>query len=143
MVVPTALQTRHSISINAPAQKVWDAITTPELIKKWFFGVDTETDWTEGGPIVHRGEWKGKPYEDKGTILRFDAPRLLEHTHWSSMSGVPDSEDNYQTVSWALADKGGRTELTVSETNLPSEEAKSTSDASWPMVLDQLKKLVE
>ena len=34
-----------SITIGAPIDEVWKAITTPELIKQWFFGVDTESDW--------------------------------------------------------------------------------------------------
>src|SRR4029077_10504769 len=45
------IATRASIMVDAPAAKVWFALTTPELIKQWFFGVDTETDWTEGSPI--------------------------------------------------------------------------------------------
>jgi uncharacterized protein YndB with AHSA1/START domain len=35
-----------STTIDAPAQEVWKAITTPAVIKQWFFGVDTEL---EGG----------------------------------------------------------------------------------------------
>jgi uncharacterized protein YndB with AHSA1/START domain len=57
-----------SITISAPVEKVWAAITEPDLRKRWFFGVDTETNWQPGSPIVHRGEWEGKPYEDKGEI---------------------------------------------------------------------------
>ncbi len=53
------LTIEESISINAPITVVWEALTTPEVIKRWFFGVDTETDWKPGGPIVHRGEYQG------------------------------------------------------------------------------------
>src|SRR4026207_1458741 len=77
------LATSASVTIDAPIDEVWNALTTPELIKRWFFGVDTETDWQVGSPLVHRGEWQGKPYEDKGTILAFDRPTTLAHTHWS------------------------------------------------------------
>lgn len=71
------LSTSASITINAFAEEVWKAMTTPELIKQWFFGVDTVTDWKVGGPLVHKGEYQGKPYEDKGEVLRFEPPRLL------------------------------------------------------------------
>jgi Uncharacterized conserved protein len=64
------LATSASVTIDTPIDEVWNALTTPELIKRWFFGVDTETDWQVGSPLVHRGEWHGKPYEDKGMILR-------------------------------------------------------------------------
>jgi uncharacterized protein YndB with AHSA1/START domain len=135
--------TRHSILIEAPAEEVWKALTTPELIKQWFFGVDTETDWKVGSALVHKGEFQGKPYEDKGEILRFEPPRLLVHTHWSPFSNRADAPENYQEVTWALSEKDGATELTVSEVNLPSEEAKAVSDQSWTVVLEKLKELLE
>ena len=130
---------QESITIEAPVERVWEAITTPEQIKQWFFGVDTETDWKEGSPIVHRGEYQGTPYEDKGTILEFDPPRLLVHSHWSPASGVPDEPENYERVSWELAAQDGGTELTIREANLASEEARATSEKSWRMVLQNLK----
>ena len=61
--------TSASVMINAPVERVWEALTVPEQIKRWFFGVDTESDWKAGSALVHRGEWKGKPYVDKGEIL--------------------------------------------------------------------------
>jgi carbon monoxide dehydrogenase subunit G len=42
-----------SITIDAPITEVWRALTTPEIIKQWFFGVETETSWQVGGPIAH------------------------------------------------------------------------------------------
>jgi uncharacterized protein YndB with AHSA1/START domain len=141
--VTEGLSTRASVAIEAPIGEVWEALTTPELIKRWFFGVDTDSDWTVGSPIVHRGEYLGKPYEDKGEILVMEPPRRLVHTHWSPVSGIPDSPESYQRVSWELSERAGGTELTVRETNLPSDEAKGTSDQTWPLVLGNLKRLLE
>jgi uncharacterized protein YndB with AHSA1/START domain len=132
-----------STTIDAPIEQVWSALTTPAVIKQWFFGVDTETDWSVGSPLVHRGEYQGKPYVDKGEIVQFDPPKRLVHTHWSEASGTPDSPEHYEEVTWSLAERGGATELTITERNLPSEEAKSTSDQSWRMVLGNLKELLE
>jgi uncharacterized protein YndB with AHSA1/START domain len=114
-----------SITIDAPIDEVWKAITTPELIKQWFFGVDTESNWEPGSPLIHRGEWQGKPYVDKGEILRIEPPTLLVHTHWSDVSGLPDAPENYQEVTWALSERDGSTELTITERNLPSVDAKN------------------
>lgn len=141
--MPTTLATEIKTTIAAPASDVWKAITTPAEIKKWFFGVDTKTDWKPGSEIVHTGEWQGKPYEDKGRIVAFEPERKLVHTHWSSMSGLDDAEENYQTVSWTLSESGGHTELTVAEENIPSEETKDVSEQSWEMVLGKLKGLLE
>jgi uncharacterized protein YndB with AHSA1/START domain len=137
------LGTEQSITIGAPITRVWEALTTPELIKQWFFGVDTETDWRPGSPIVHRGEYQGKPYEDRGTILEFEPPRLLVHSHWSPVSGLPDVPENHERVSWELTERDGSTELTIRESNLPSPEAVETSEQNWRMVLDSLKTLLE
>ena len=139
----TDLTSAASIAIGAPIDDVWAAITTPDSIKKWFFGVETESDWEVGSSIVHRGEWQGKPYVDKGEIVRIDPPKLLVHTHWSDVSGTPDAPEHYQGVTWSLEEQGEGTLLTVSERNLPSDEAKQVSDQSWAMVLDNLKQLLE
>lgn len=137
------LTTTVSVAIAASPAAVWEALTTPEQIRQWFFGVETETDWTEGRPIVHRGEYQGRAYEDKGTILRFEPERRLVHSHWSPVSGRPGTPENYQEVTWALAERDGTTELTVSETNLPDEQAKKTSEQAWAGALDGLKRLLE
>ena len=137
------LRTTASVTIGVPIEDVWNALTTPDLIKEWFFGVDTESDWWVGSSLVHRGEWQGTPYEDKGTIFRSEPPTLLVHSRWSPASGVPDRPEHYQEVTWSLSERDGETTLTVSETNIPSEEAKAISEESWKVVLDNLKQLLE
>jgi uncharacterized protein YndB with AHSA1/START domain len=141
--MPTDITTSTSIEIKAPPERVWEALTTPDQIKRWFFGVDTETDWREGGPIVHRGEYQGRPYEDKGAIVKLEPLRLLVHTHWSPASGLPDDPENYQVVSWALTEREDATELSVREINVPSEQAKAVSEQSWDAALRALKDVVE
>ena len=132
-----------SITIEAPMAEVWEALTRPAVIKRWFFGVDTETDWKVGSPIVHRGEYQGRPYEDTGTILEIDPPRLLVHSHCSPASGVPDLPEHYERVSWELAPRDHGTELTIRESNLATEEARTTSEQSWRIALGNLKELLE
>jgi uncharacterized protein YndB with AHSA1/START domain len=137
------LRIEHSITIGAPVARVWEALTTPELIRQWFLGVDTETDWKKGSPIVHRGEYQGNAYEDRGTILKIDPPSLQIHSHWSPVSGLPDAPENYQQVTWELSERPDETELTIKESNLPSQEAMAISEKTWRLVLEQLKSLLE
>jgi uncharacterized protein YndB with AHSA1/START domain len=139
----TDLGVRTSVTIDAPIDRVWRAITTPDVIKQWFFGVDTRSEWEPGSELVHTGEWQGRPYEDKGTILRIQPAMELVHTHWSPMSGRPDEPENYEEVTWSLSERDGETDLTITETNLASEEAKAMSEQSWRMVLENLKTLLE
>lgn len=130
-------------TINAPATKVWAALTNPALIKQYFFGTNVVSDWKVGSPIVYRGEWQGKSYEDKGTILEFDAPRKLVTTHWSALSGVPDVPENYHTVTYLLDERDGHTEITLQQDNNASEEEKQHSEENWSMMLKALKALLE
>ena len=132
-----------STTINAPASKVWEAITKPELIKKYLFDTDVVSDWKVGSPIVYRGKFQGKPFEDKGKILEIEPGKSLVSTHWSPMSGVPDLPENYHKVSYQLSERDGKTDVTILQDNNASEEEKAHSEANWKTVLDGLKKLVE
>ena len=127
-------------TIGAPASDVWAALTTPEQIKEYFFGSEVETDWEEGHPIKFRGEYKGQAYEDKGEIKQVDKEHSLSFTHWSEMSGKPDEPENYATVTYALREKDGRTEVKVTQTNCGDA---SETKKNWKAVLNGLKKTVE
>src|SRR3982750_3806918 len=92
------LTAKTSVAIQAPVAKVWEGLTNPELIKKYFFGTDAETDWKKGSPIFFRGVWEGKPYEDKGFITDIVPEKFVSYTYWSSFSGAPDIPENYANV---------------------------------------------
>lgn len=132
-----------STTIQAPASKVWDAITQPELIRQYLFGSEVVTDWKVGGPILYRGEWQGRTYEDKGTVLEVERNKRLVSTHWSPLSGVPDTPENYHTVTYALQEHDGSTDVTILQDHNASEEERQHSEQNWQMVLAGLKKLVE
>ena len=130
-------------TIHAPASKVWDAITKPDLIKQYLFGSDVISDWKVGSPIIYKGEWEGKSFEDKGKILEMEPEKLLRSTHWSPLSGVPDSPENYHTVTYELSEKDGNTDVRITQDNNASEEERSHSEQNWKTVLDGMKKLLE
>lgn len=89
---------RASVTIDATIGNVWDALVTPEAIKQYMFGTTVVTDWREGSPISWKGEWEGKPYEDKGTILQLKPGRSLQYSHFSPRSGLADTQENYHIV---------------------------------------------
>jgi len=134
---------RSSITINAPASKVWEALTQPDLIKQYLFGTEVTTDWQVGSPITYKGIWEGKPYEDKGKILQIEKGKLLVSTFWSALSGKPDVPENYQTIRYELSTDGDGTKLTLTQDNNASQEEANHSGENWKMVLDGLKKLLE
>ena len=130
-------------TIHAPASKVWDALTKPELIKQYLFGTDVISDWKVGSPIVYKGEWEGKSFEDKGKILKLEPKKMLMSTHWSPLSGVPDTPENYHTVTYQLLEKNGGTDVTITQDNNANEEERVHSEQNWKTVLDGMKKLLE
>ncbi len=132
-----------STTIHAPAARVWEALTRPEIIKQYFFGSNIVTDWKVGSPIYYRGEWQGKPYEDKGVLKAVEPERRLVATHWSPLSGMPDTPENYHTVSYILDGHGDTTDVTITQDHNASEEEKQHSEQNWNMVLEGLKKLLE
>jgi len=134
---------KASIMINAPASKVWDALTKPEIIKQYMFDTDVTTDWLAGSPITYKGIWNGKPYEDKGMVVQIDPEKLLVSTFWSSLSGVPDSVENYKTVRYELNSIGNETRLTITQDNNDSQDESDHSAQNWKMVLDGIKNLLE
>ena len=130
-------------SINASINKVWAALTKPAIIKQYFFGTNTTTDWKVGNPIKFSGEWEGKTYEDKGTILAFEPRKLIKYNYWSSMSGIEDKTENYVVVTYELSGVDNNVTLTVSQENIPDEKMKEHSIENWKKVLEGLKKVVE
>ena len=134
---------RATTIINAPVSKVWQALVNPELIRQYLFDTEVITDWKVGSPITYKGEWQGQAFEDKGEILDIEPEKLLRSTHWSPLSGVPDTPENYHTVTYTLTDKGDRTEVTITQDNNATEEEKEHSERNWNTVLDGMKKLLE
>ena len=133
-----------AVTIHATRHQVWDALTNPEMVKRYMHGTNMSTDWKEGSPIVWRGEWKGRSYEDKGTVMAVEPQRLLQYTHWSPMGGSEDKPENYHTVTYALAGEDGKTTLTLTQDNNASqEEADKMAADNWGPVLDALKETVE
>ena len=129
--------------IDAPPAEVWAALTDPEQIKQYMFGSQVETDWKPGSPIVWKGEYEGKKYEDKGEIVEIEPERRLKVTHYSPLSGQEDRPENYHSLVYELEESRGRTHVSLSQDNNPDEEAAEHSRANWEKMLAGLKQVVE
>lgn len=132
-----------TITIEAAASRVWSVLTDPGAIKEFMFGADVETDWAVGGPIVWRGVWDGKAYEDRGNVLEFEPGRRLVVTHFSPLSGQEDAPESYHTLTWTLEDRSGTTEFTLSQDNNASAEEAEHSKGMWDSLVKSVKAIAE
>ncbi len=104
---------KTSIAMKAPKAKVWNALVDPKAIQQYMFGTTAVSDWHEGSPIVWKGEWQGKAYEDKGVIFQFKPERTLQYSHFSPLAGLPDKPENYHTVTIDLSEAGDQTHVSL------------------------------
>lgn len=137
------LTAKASININAPVDKAWQALTDPAMIKEYLFGTNTITDWKKGSSITYKGEWQGKAYEDKGTIIDIIPNKVLHTTYWSGMSGKEDKPENYANVIYQLNPSGDQTEVTITQDNIDDEAGVKHMEENWGTVLGGMKKLLE
>lgn len=134
---------KASITIKAPGRKVWNALVDPKAIQQYMFGTNAVSDWREESSIVWKGEWQGKPYEDKGVILQLKPGWMLQYSHFSPLSGLPETQENYHTVTIELTDEGDRIRVSLSQDNNATEEEAEHSGKNWEMMLTSLKKYLE
>ena len=144
----------QSIQIAATPESVWLALTEPGAAEKWR-NADFKTDWTPGVPFDITARVGPKKYRDKGLVLRFDPPKVLEYTYWSSLSGLPDTPDSRSTVTISLDPRDEATLLTVEQQVPPSpvrrgkdweigpESGWKHVEFYWRMTLPLLKAVVE
>jgi uncharacterized protein YndB with AHSA1/START domain len=129
--------------IDAPANRVWKALTDADEIEKYMFGSRVDTDWQPGSSITWKGEYEGKAYEDKGEILEVVPERTLKVTHFSPLSGDDDVPENYHTLTYELEGHDGHTHVSLSQDNNSSPEAAEHSRKNWEKMLSGLKATVE
>jgi uncharacterized protein YndB with AHSA1/START domain len=142
----TFTKTIHkTISINAPVSKVWDALTNPDVMKRWYS--DTElsitSDWKTGSPFMISGIWHGTHFENKGKILALEPNKQFVYDHLSSMSEIPDIPENYTVLDFKLEQKGDQTILTLTCSNLITEAIYGHMNFYWSVTFQLLKKLIE
>ena len=133
-----------SIEINANQTKVWDAMTNPELIKKYLFGTETITDWKIGSEIIFQGEYNGIKYRDRGIVRENIQNKLLSYSYWSGFLGIEDKPENYSLVTYTIEKiDNDKTKLTWSQKGFASEEGYKHTESGLDALLGGIKSLVE
>jgi uncharacterized protein YndB with AHSA1/START domain len=129
--------------IAATPEKVWQALTSPEISRKYFFGRSVEIDCRVGGQFVLRIE-DGKVVDSQGKVVECDPPRKLSFT-WK-VEWLEEYRDLPEAlVTFTIEPAGEVTRLTFTEGQSPKLDAKykEAGKHGWPMVLSGLKTLLE
>ena len=136
----------RSILIDANPSEVWNYLTLPVLMKEWMgdpeMRIEILTDWKAGSPFVIKG-FHHEPFENRGTILKFEPEKVFEYEYLSSISNLEDVPEYHTRISFYLATKDGQTELTVEAENFPTFEIYKHWEFYWNGTLGIIKWRIE
>jgi uncharacterized protein YndB with AHSA1/START domain len=131
--------TVFEIYIKTTPERLWEAITDPEMRAKYSFGVGIESEWTNGS--TYKSSIPGVIDIAEGENVEVDPPRKLVQTMtalWSDeVRGAGKSR-----VTWEIEPVGDSCQLTVTHDQLP-DDANSELYGGWMMILSGLKTLLE
>jgi uncharacterized protein YndB with AHSA1/START domain len=128
------------IYIRTTPERLWEAITDPQIRAKYHFGSSVESDWTPGSPyrLVHPGA-DGPLAEGENEVVE-PPRRLLQTMHvlWSEEA----EREGTSRVTWEIEPVGDSCRLTVTHDQL-REGAPEELYGGWPMILSGLKTWLE
>lgn len=130
------------ITIHAPIARVWEAITTPHLVRQFLSGNVVST-WEKGDSIVFVNDWEGVEHRDKGRILDIRPPYLLRIAYLPVLGELEDTPENYQEITWELTSIESITTVTVMHTNIRDEFFGKRAPELWGEILRGLKSITE
>lgn len=140
----------NSITINAPAENVWDALVNPEQTKKYMFGCEAVSDWKPGSELLWKGNYEGNDMVFvKGKIVEITPGKFLSYTTIDPNSGIADIPENYLTVTYDLKEENGQTILTATQGDYSTvgdgeKRFRETLDGGgWQPILEEIKKILE
>ena len=133
----------EEISIQAPAAKIFEALTNPAERMKWwgkegrFVIKHMESDLQPGGKWLMSGDGVGHPFRVSGVYRKVDPPRVLEFTWLPDWQG----DQTESVVRFDLEEKSGVTTVRLTHSGL--SEAARNSHRGWAQILGWLQSWTE
>jgi uncharacterized protein YndB with AHSA1/START domain len=127
--------------ISSTPEKVWNALTYPEVTRKYWGNHHNASDWKVGSRWEHRDFDDPKLVDIVGTVVESDYPRRLAVT-WVRPKEEGDAQARTSKVTYEIEDFMGVVRLTVTHDELDQEMYDSVS-IGWPAVISALKTLLE
>jgi uncharacterized protein YndB with AHSA1/START domain len=128
------------IYIKTTPERLWEAITDPEMRSKYNFGTRVISDWKTGSRYETTHPGNAGPLVE-GTNLEVDPPRRLVQT-MTALWGDDVKREGTSRVTWEIEPVADSCHLTVTHDQL-REGANDQLYGGWPMILSGLKTLLE
>lgn len=135
----------YAIYIATTSEKLWEALTSGEFTKKYWFGNEVQSDWTVGSTVSYLNS-DGKVV-DQGTVLRSEPHHLLSYTfNWLADKTIREQEP---VVTFKLQQMGTTVKLTIKQENILTSDLRDENEGfhgynnGWPAILSNLKSLLE
>jgi len=132
-----------AVTINAPIAKVWEALTQPELVKKWQSGSNLLTDWKVGSEIRFKNEWNGQVFEQWGKVLEFTPYEIIKYTLFVPVQDLEDKPENYFTMSYVLSQNSDSVHLLINQEDHRPGSVQDEPNGEENEILNVLKALLE
>lgn len=132
-----------TIFLNAPAEKIWNALTKPELVKQWQYGSDLITDWKIGNEIRFRNEWEGQVFEQWGTVLEVVPNQKIKYSLFFPRPGLEDKPENYFIMSYVLTEENQKTKLEIIQEDKRPGAVQEKPQGEENPILQALKTVIE
>jgi uncharacterized protein YndB with AHSA1/START domain len=126
--------------IETTPEKLWTALTDPEITKEYWGRRSNRSDWKPGSDWQHVGYDDPTDIAVAGKVIESQPPHLLVLS-WPEPIDAGDP-DKISQVTFAIEEYRGSVKLTVTHRDL-SEEALRNITAGWPAILSSLKSLLE
>jgi uncharacterized protein YndB with AHSA1/START domain len=127
--------------IRTTPEKLWAALTDPELMKQYWFGMHCESEWKAGSPWRLVSD-EGQTF-DSGEIVEAEPPRRLV-IRWQHQNKPELKADGPSLCTMELEADAGSVKLSITHTveRDPSKLIEAVS-GGWPKVISNLKSLLE
>ncbi|WP_024507457.1 SRPBCC family protein [Bradyrhizobium sp. ARR65] len=126
--------------IETTPEQLWDALTSSEFTRRYWFGAEVRSDWKVGSSfaLIMDGQTT-----DEGEILEADRPRRLAYTFKHVLKEDLRKEPASKVV-FTIEPHGKVTKLTLTHEGF-TEGSKFLDGISkgWPAILSNLKSLLE
>jgi uncharacterized protein YndB with AHSA1/START domain len=127
----------YEVYIRTTPERLWQAITDPELMRRYFFDQTVASSWAQGAPYTHRAPDGAVKLE--GVIVEIDPPHRLVQTF-----SCPDHDDRPSRVTWLIEPRGEACKLTLTHDDFDGETATyKSAGPGWGTILSGLKTLLE